>query len=231
MRLKLELPVATLEKSKVQGSVALAGNDIQITPDSPLLARSRRRRHVHRTRLSWSGAQARALGGDVRLEGGTRGTPAVALPGRQPTPACSCARKAPPRRKACGRPRNWDSFRAWRGTRAGSAAYQLSLGFRRGVPEVSVTSNLQGLALSLPPPLAKPADTVLPLRYENALMREALAVQAGRRGCRTSSRSNSAAWHPWSTCATCPAPSRASFEAASRSGWRPANRRRCPNRA
>ena len=37
----------------------------------------------------------------------------------------------------------------------------------RGVPEISLTSNLQGLALNLPPPLAKTAEAVLPLRYEN----------------------------------------------------------------
>jgi uncharacterized protein YhdP len=59
---------------------------------------------------------------------------------------------------------------------SGSAAYHLTLAFRRGVPEISVTSNLQGLALNLPPPLAKPAEAVLPLRYENALVRGAAAA-------------------------------------------------------
>ena len=101
----------------------------------------------------------------------------------------------------------------------GSAAYNVNLSFRRGTPEIAVTSNLQGLALNLPAPLAKPAEAVLPLRYENALVRESLAA-AARRICRTSSRSNSAGWPRWSTCATCPGPSRGCSAAASPSGWR-----------
>ena len=52
------------------------------------------------------------------------------------------------------------------------AAYSATLAFRRGQPELSISSNLQGLALSLPPPLNKAADAALPLRYENALLRE-----------------------------------------------------------
>ncbi|RYY66877.1 MAG: TIGR02099 family protein, partial [Comamonadaceae bacterium] len=39
--LALVLPVADLAHSQVWGTVTLAGNDVQITPDSPLLARAR----------------------------------------------------------------------------------------------------------------------------------------------------------------------------------------------
>ena len=60
----------------------------------------------------------------------------------------------------------------------GGAAYNVNLSFRRGTPEIAVTSNLQGLALNLPAPLAKTAEAVLPLRYENALVRESLAAGA-----------------------------------------------------
>ena len=58
----------------------------------------------------------------------------------------------------------------------GSTTYSASLGFRREVPEVSVTSNLQGLAMNLPSPLDKGAESLQPLRYENALTRESLAT-------------------------------------------------------
>ncbi|HEY8047922.1 MAG TPA: DUF3971 domain-containing protein, partial [Ramlibacter sp.] len=40
VKLKLELPVAAVAKSKVQGSVLLTGNDVQLTPDTPLLAKA-----------------------------------------------------------------------------------------------------------------------------------------------------------------------------------------------
>ncbi|RYF37516.1 MAG: TIGR02099 family protein, partial [Comamonadaceae bacterium] len=39
--LRLSLPLAHLDRSQVQGSVTLAGNDVQISPDSPLLTRAR----------------------------------------------------------------------------------------------------------------------------------------------------------------------------------------------
>ena len=46
---------------------------------------------------------------------------------------------------------------------SGSAAYTAELGFRAGVPELSVRSNLQGMASSLPAPLAKAAaDSLRP---------------------------------------------------------------------
>ncbi|HEY0887632.1 MAG TPA: DUF3971 domain-containing protein, partial [Ramlibacter sp.] len=80
VKLKLQLPIAALEQSKVQGSVTLAGNDIQITPDSPLLARSRGVVTFNENGFAVAGAQARALGGDVRLDGGSRGQPGVPLP-------------------------------------------------------------------------------------------------------------------------------------------------------
>jgi len=53
---------------------------------------------------------------------------------------------------------------------SGSAAYAAQLGFRGGVPELLVTSNLQGMAIALPAPLGKGADASLPLRYESAVL-------------------------------------------------------------
>jgi uncharacterized protein YhdP len=41
LRLQLQLPVSAMERSRISGSVTLAGNDVQITPDTPLLARAR----------------------------------------------------------------------------------------------------------------------------------------------------------------------------------------------
>lgn len=55
---------------------------------------------------------------------------------------------------------------------SGRAAYSLTLGMRRGVPELSFFSSLQGLALSLPAPLAKKAGESLPLRLETQLTRD-----------------------------------------------------------
>jgi uncharacterized protein (TIGR02099 family) len=178
VRLKLELPVAALSTSKVQGSVVLAGNDIQITPDSPVLARSRGVVAFSERGFSLSGAQARALGGDVRLEGGSRGMPGVALPAAGET-TIQLRAQGTATAEGLRQARELGFVSRLARDAAGSAAYNVIIGFRRGVPEVAVASNLQGLALNLPPPLAKPAETALPLRYENALTRESLGAPSG----------------------------------------------------
>jgi uncharacterized protein (TIGR02099 family) len=175
--LKLELPIAQIDKSKVQGSVTLAGNDIQITPDSPLLARSVGAVTFSERGFALVGTRARALGGEVRLEGGTRAG------GAQPTGAAdpSVVLRAQGTVSAEGLRQAKELGFVSRVAKdaSGSAAYQLTLAFRRGVPEISLASNLQGLALNLPPPLAKTADAVLPLRYENALVREPAGAAGG----------------------------------------------------
>jgi uncharacterized protein (TIGR02099 family) len=176
VRLKLELPVAHLDKSKLQGSVTLAGNDIRITPDTPLLSRSRGAVSFTERGFTLVGTQARALGGDVRVEGGSRvpsagpagGSDATVVIRAQGTATTEGLRQA----------RELGFLSRMARDASGSAAYNVNLSFRRGTPEIAVSSNLQGLALNLPPPLAKTAETVLPVRFENALVRESLAGAA-----------------------------------------------------
>ncbi|HKB52570.1 MAG TPA: YhdP family protein [Ramlibacter sp.] len=168
IKLRLHLPIAAIQQSKVQGSVTLAGNDIQMSPDAPLLARSRGVVNFSDTGFSIVGGQARTLGGDVRLEGGSRGQPGVGVPANSDVAVLVRAQGTATSDGLRQAQELGFVSRLARHT-SGAAAYQLMLAFRRGVPEVTVTSNLQGLALNLPPPLAKPAGAVLPLRYENTL--------------------------------------------------------------
>jgi uncharacterized protein (TIGR02099 family) len=173
--LRLLLPVRELAHSQVAGTVTLAGNDVQITPDTPALSRARGTVLFSERGFQVVGAQARALGGDFRLEGGTRpaaaGEPALVQLRASGTVTAEGLRQARELGFVARLARDF----------SGSTAYQLALGFRRGQPEVLVTSSLQGMALNLPAPLAKAADTALPLRYEQALTRESLAQPAGAR--------------------------------------------------
>jgi uncharacterized protein (TIGR02099 family) len=177
IKLKLELPIASLDKAKVQGSVALAGNDIQLTPDTPVLANSRGTVSFNERGFALAGAQARALGGDVRLEGGTRSP----VPGTLRVVAdSSIVLRAAGTLTAEGlrQAKELGAVARLAKDAAGATSYAVNVTFRRGVPEVAVTSNLQGLALNLPAPMNKSADAALPLRYENALTRESLAPPA-----------------------------------------------------
>lgn len=168
LRLKLELPVSQIERSTVQGTVTLAGNDVQISPDSPVLSRARGTVTFSDKGFALSNVQARALGGDVRIEGGTRpgtgsGAETAVILRAQGTATAEGLRQA--------RELGFVARLARHAT--GSSAYAVNVAFRRGTPEVQVSSNLQGLALDLPAPMAKAADAVLPLRYENSLLRDA----------------------------------------------------------
>ncbi len=182
LRLKLGLPLAQLERSTVEGAVALNGNDVQLSPDSPQLARVRGTVAFTDKGFSLAGVQARALGGDVRLDGGTRGTaPAesAVVVRAQGTATADGLRQA----------RELGALARLARQANGSAAYVANVTFRKGTPEVQVSSSLQGLALDLPAPFAKAADAPLPLRYENTLLRDAqgaltttdqLVVELGR---------------------------------------------------
>ncbi len=177
-KLKLTLPIANLEKSTLQGTVTLTGNDVQITPDTPKLTRARGVVSFSESEFAIVGGQAQMLGGDVRLEGGSVSA-SNAVAGRT---AASILIRATGRASAEGlRQAREMGFVARLAQHAsGSAAYAATLGIRRGEPELMVSSNLQGLALNLPAPFIKTAETALPFRLETALLRESL--QAGPPG-------------------------------------------------
>jgi uncharacterized protein YhdP len=124
------------------------------------------------------GVQARTLGGDVRIDGGMTSAPTPTGPSAanraaapqtlrlQGTATAEGLRQAPELGFAA-RLAHYAS---------GSAAYSASLGVRAGVPELSVNSNLVGMALTLPAPFTKVADVPLPLRLETAAVPASLVA-------------------------------------------------------
>ena len=172
LQLRLSLPISEINKSKVQGSVTLAGNDVRITPDTPPLSRARGVVQFTEGGFSLQGVQAQALGGSVKLEGGMRALPAHA-PATEPAVQLRAQGVATAEGLQQAPQLGMLSQLARRAT--GSAPYSMALSFRRGVPEIQVTTSLQGLALALPPPLGKSAESSLPLRFENQVLRESLA--------------------------------------------------------
>ena len=169
-QLKLLLPIAEISRSRVSGSITLAGNDVQITPNSPRFTQARGRVNFTEAGFSLSAVQAQMMGGATRLEGGW-----VLVP-ESPS-----GRGAPTLIRASGivsaeglRQASEMGFVARLARQAtGSAAYTATLGLRRGVTELLVNSNLQGMALSLPAPLGKTAQALMPLRLETALLADA----------------------------------------------------------
>ncbi len=169
-RFHLTLPIHAIEKSRVEGSVTLAGNDLTFSPDAPVLEAIKGVVNLTERGFSVAGAQAKLLGGDVRIEGGSR-------PGTNAAGKASLAFKAQGTisAEALRRLPGQDLVAHMAQHATGSAAYLALLVVRRGIPEVTVSSTLQGMALNLPAPLNKAAESVLPLRFENALVPASLA--------------------------------------------------------
>lgn len=173
LHLGLSLPIKDLHAARVRGSVTLGNSDVRITPDTPAMARARGTVQFTENGFSLQGVQARALGGEVRLEGGMQTLPAgaalseSALQVRAQGIASALGLQQAPELGLLAQLARHAS---------GQTPYTMALTLRRGVPEVQVQTSLQGLALALPAPLAKSADSTLPVRFTTQVTREALAA-------------------------------------------------------
>jgi uncharacterized protein (TIGR02099 family) len=158
----LKLPLADVQATQVSGAAQFDGNDVQISPDAPLLGRASGTLAFSERGFSVRSGQARLYGGDVRFEGGLRpdaqGVARLQFRGQGVASAEGLRDAAP-------------GFvsRLFQNA-SGSAAYTAQLGFRAGVPELQVASNLQGMALGLPAPLNKTVEATMPLRFENSVL-------------------------------------------------------------
>lgn len=163
-RLKLSLPLAALEKSTVQGSVLLNNNDVRLQTALPAFEKTQGSINFNESGFSLVGVNAQFLGGPIKLEGGTRKLPAksneanplIRIQGQATALGMRQAKEIP-----------LLSTLAQQAT--GSTSYTASLGFKGGQSELSIQTQLQGLALNLPAPLNKRSDEVLAFRYENSV--------------------------------------------------------------
>lgn len=153
----LSVPLANTDKTTVRGSVTLPGNDLQITPDSPLLVRTRGRVEFSDQGFQVTQGVTRLVGGELQFSGGLRvqdGGSHLQFKGQGQATA-EGLRQSPflgPLASVAERA-------------TGTTGYSIQLGLAHGQPEFAVQTNLQGLALDLPAPLNKAAEAAWPLRY------------------------------------------------------------------
>ena len=166
-QLRLNLPLQNLALAKVQGYMVLNGNDIQWHPSLPRFGKLRGTLNYTESGLSVNNMRLRWLGADARLDGGLRFNDSLDTgPSRlslQGSVSAEALRQLP-------EPALVSGFAAHL---SGSTSFVASLGLRRGVPEFSFSSSLQGMGVDLPEPLNKPADAVWPVRFDNELLRVA----------------------------------------------------------
>ncbi len=156
--LSLTLPLADPTQSTVGGSLQLAGNDLHLRRELPLLGAARGRIDFTRHGLTIVGASARVLGGEAAIEGGTQPDGSLRFNARGSVTA-EALRRSP----------ELGSLAQLAGALSGQTGYRLSFALVRGLPEIELTSDLVGLASDLPAPLRKPAAAALPLRWQTTL--------------------------------------------------------------
>ena len=171
-KLALTLPIDQLETSKVQGQVVFADNALQIMPGTPVLNRARGTLQFTQQGFQLKAVQAQLLGGDAVLDGGLS---FLAREGQSPL-QLKIRGQLTAEGLQQARELGFVSNLAQRAS--GKSSYEATLGLRRGQPELLINSDLKGMTMTLPAPLNKAAQTVMPLRIESQLTRESMQPKA-----------------------------------------------------
>ena len=173
-RVRLSLPINAISTSRVEGTVALPGNDVQFAPGTPPLANLRGVVTLNERGFNVNGAQAQMLGGDVRFDGGMQAARAGGAADSEADGAVVFNAQGTVSADGLRQLKEIGAVSRLAQNASGTAPYTASLGFRKGTTEFNVSSNLQGMALRLPAPLGKTAEAALPIRFENTLLVDSL---------------------------------------------------------
>lgn len=167
LALKLTLPLQRLAKSKVTGVYQFSGNRLVADADLPPLEQLGGRLEFSESEVRVPGAAGTFLGGPISITAGTQrdATVRVALQGRI---------NADNVRRAGGP--------GWMSYLRGSTDWRGTLMLRKKLADLTIESNLQGIASALPAPFVKSAGESIPLRIERQFVgprEERLALQYG----------------------------------------------------
>src|SRR5207249_3288013 len=121
LKLSLSIPLYDADHSTVKGSIAFAGNDVRITPDTPLLGAAKARVDFTHKGFTIVGGTARVLGGDASFEGGTLADGSMRITGQGTVTADGLRRAG----ELGGLSRLATSF-------GGQTAYRMTLGVNHG---------------------------------------------------------------------------------------------------
>src|SRR5262249_55514500 len=151
LELKLDLPLADLDKSTVAGEYRFAGNAVRLSDSLPPIERANARIGFTEAGFVVHQARGRLNNGPVTITGGTKAGGATEIVARGEMTIAET-------RAFFDHP--------WRGYLSGSAPYVVTVTARGGNTRFRLESTLRGVASALPPPLNKAAADPLPLRVE-----------------------------------------------------------------
>jgi uncharacterized protein (TIGR02099 family) len=151
LRLRLELMLHEMARSRIAGEYQFAGNSITLDARLPPIQRAGGRIGFTESSFTVGDVRGQLFGGDVRISGGSRPDAGVVV-------------AAEGRATADGLRPLFDH--PWRRRLAGSTRYTASATVKEGRSQLTLDSTLEGLSTTFPAPLSKAASEVLPLRME-----------------------------------------------------------------
>lgn len=155
--LKLLLPLHRMPESKVLGTLYFTGNTVTLRNIMPPLAGATGSLEFNEKGFNIGSIKSTFLGGPVAISGGTQrdGTILVKADGNLTADGIRKVYATPVTQRSSERI-------------TGSTRYTTMVRVRNGQPEITVDSNLAGIALDFPAPLRKTANESLPLKFELA---------------------------------------------------------------
>ncbi len=151
LQLRLDLALDDIARSKIAGEYQFAANNVTIDPRLPPIERAGGRVNFTENSLTLSETRGQLFGGEVRISGSSKpdGGVVIAAEGRATVEGIG---------KLFDHP--------WRRRLSGAARYSAVVTVKEGRTQLSFDSPLEGVASTLPVPLAKREAETLPLRVE-----------------------------------------------------------------
>jgi uncharacterized protein (TIGR02099 family) len=151
LRLRLELMLHEMAKSKVAGDFQFVANAITLDPRLPPVQRASGRIGFTEASITVGDVRGQLFGDQVRISGGSRPDAGVVI-------------VAEGRATVDGMRPLFDH--PWRRRLAGATRYSATVTIKDGRSQLSFDSTLEGMSSALPAPLGKSTAEVLPLRVE-----------------------------------------------------------------
>lgn len=154
LQLKIKIPLRNSKDTQVAGSWQFTNNRVTVIEELPVLEQVNGKVEFTDSAVKFPGLTFQALGGGVTLAGGTAkdGSVRIDLRGRATAGGIAKLLDHPLARQL-----------------SGTADWQGLILVRKKNADFAVESNLLGLAVLLPPPLAKQAGEAVPFRLERKL--------------------------------------------------------------
>ncbi len=186
LKLKLNIPLGAFNRTAIQGNVAFTDSDVQVSAKAPALTQAKGVVNFNERGFQIPNLQARIYGGDVAIQGGSpnfgkadASSSAGSLGKAGVFSGVVLQAKGNLNAEALRQAKDLGLVHKLAQQATGATDYTAALKFGVGGADVSVASNLTGLALALPPPFAKSAESAMPVRIQITNTLEASAA-AGR---------------------------------------------------